>query len=256
MEDQRILSAHERAADLERHVAMIAREFRSGFEAVDRIDRPAVTIFGSARVREGSAPYEQARAVAHAFARRRWAVVTGGGRGLGRSYALLLAAQGAKVVVNDSGGGIAGDGTNAVPADEVVREITASGGDTEIGHGLYPKPPDMRKEETQSLTDGEIFFIIRNGVRYTGMPAWGSGDPERDDDSWKLVDLIRQLPNLGEAEIAEIRRAMPKGADEESGHHHTHARGELSRACGVARIARGVASCAGESARKFVDRNG
>ncbi|TML72945.1 MAG: TIGR00730 family Rossman fold protein [Actinobacteria bacterium] len=82
MEDQRILSAHERAADLERHVAMIAREFRSGFEAVDRIDRPAVTIFGSARVREGSAPYEQARAVAHAFARRRWAVVTGGGPGV------------------------------------------------------------------------------------------------------------------------------------------------------------------------------
>src|SRR5947209_5447673 len=82
MEDQRILSAHERAADLERHVAMIAREFRSGFEAVDRIDRPAVTIFGSARVREGSVPYEQARAVAHAFARRRWAVVTGGGPGV------------------------------------------------------------------------------------------------------------------------------------------------------------------------------
>ncbi|TMA81870.1 MAG: cytochrome C, partial [Deltaproteobacteria bacterium] len=96
------------------------------------------------------------------------------------------------------------------------------GGQTAIGENLFPKPPDMRKEETQSLTDGEIFFIIRNGVRYTGMPAWGSGDPERDDDSWKLVDLIRQLPNLGEAEIAEIRRAMPKGADEESGHHHTH----------------------------------
>ena len=82
MEDQRILSAHERAADLERHVAMIAREFRSGFEAVDRIDRPAVTIFGSARVREGSAPYEQARMVARAFAERGWAVVTGGGPGV------------------------------------------------------------------------------------------------------------------------------------------------------------------------------
>jgi len=58
----------------------------------------------------------------------RVAVVTGGGRGLGRSYALLLASQGAKVVVNDPGGSIGGDGTDAAPADEVVREITAAGG--------------------------------------------------------------------------------------------------------------------------------
>jgi NAD(P)-dependent dehydrogenase (short-subunit alcohol dehydrogenase family) len=59
----------------------------------------------------------------------RVAVVTGGGRGLGRSYALLLASQGAKVVVNDPGGSIGGDGTDAAPADEVVREITAAGGE-------------------------------------------------------------------------------------------------------------------------------
>jgi NAD(P)-dependent dehydrogenase (short-subunit alcohol dehydrogenase family) len=59
----------------------------------------------------------------------RVAVVTGGGRGLGRSYALLLASQGAKVVVNDPGGSIAGDGADAGPAEEVVREITAAGGD-------------------------------------------------------------------------------------------------------------------------------
>ena len=59
----------------------------------------------------------------------RVAVVTGGGRGLGRSYAMLLASQGAKVVVNDPGGSLTGDGTDVGPAEEVVREITAAGGD-------------------------------------------------------------------------------------------------------------------------------
>src|SRR5215468_1650427 len=51
-------------------------------------------------------------------------------------------------------------------------------GDTEIGKALYPKAPDMRKDETQSLSDGEIYYIIENGVRFTGMPGWGTGKAE------------------------------------------------------------------------------
>jgi uncharacterized protein (TIGR00730 family) len=82
VEDRRILQSQESAADLEQHVALIADEFRDGFEAVDRIDRPAVTIFGSARVRDGSRAYAEARAVARRFAERGWAVVTGGGPGV------------------------------------------------------------------------------------------------------------------------------------------------------------------------------
>jgi uncharacterized protein (TIGR00730 family) len=82
MEDQRLLSSQETAADLERHVAMIAEEFREGFEAVDKIDRPAVTIFGSARVRADDPAYTSARETARRFAERGWAVVTGGGPGV------------------------------------------------------------------------------------------------------------------------------------------------------------------------------
>jgi NAD(P)-dependent dehydrogenase (short-subunit alcohol dehydrogenase family) len=59
----------------------------------------------------------------------RVAVVTGGGRGLGRSYALLLASRGAKVLVNDPGGSLTGDGTDSGPARDVVAEITAAGGE-------------------------------------------------------------------------------------------------------------------------------
>jgi NAD(P)-dependent dehydrogenase (short-subunit alcohol dehydrogenase family) len=58
----------------------------------------------------------------------RVAVVTGGGRGLGRCYAMLLASRGAKVIVNDPGGSLAGEGMDATPAEDVVSEITAAGG--------------------------------------------------------------------------------------------------------------------------------
>jgi uncharacterized protein (TIGR00730 family) len=83
MEDRRILDRREEPSDdLERHVSLIAQEFREGFEAVDRIDRPAVTIFGSARLRERDATYQHARDVARQFAEHGWAVVTGGGPGV------------------------------------------------------------------------------------------------------------------------------------------------------------------------------
>ena len=63
-------------------VSLIAAEFLAGFQLVQQIDRPAVSIFGSARVREGSPTYESARATGRAFAEAGFAVVTGGGPGL------------------------------------------------------------------------------------------------------------------------------------------------------------------------------
>jgi uncharacterized protein (TIGR00730 family) len=71
-----------KTGDVDRHVAMIAAEFRMGFEAVARIDRPAVTIFGSARITAGHPDYLAAVETGRAFAREGFAVVTGGGPGI------------------------------------------------------------------------------------------------------------------------------------------------------------------------------
>jgi uncharacterized protein (TIGR00730 family) len=80
-DDRRILD-HPARFDIDTSVRKIADEFRAGFEKVAQIDRPAVALFGSARVQEGSGPYESARAVGKRFAERGWAVVTGGGSGV------------------------------------------------------------------------------------------------------------------------------------------------------------------------------
>ena len=80
MEDRRLLER--RDGDLEGHVATIADEFLQGFIAVEKIDRPGVTVFGSARVREGHSAYDQARVVGRLLAEAGFAVVTGGGPGV------------------------------------------------------------------------------------------------------------------------------------------------------------------------------
>ena len=95
-------------------------------------------------------------------------------------------------------------------------------GDTPIGNGLYPKPPDLHKPATQELSDGELFWIIENGVRFTGMPAFSSnGDHDHamgnhggGQDSWKLVHFIRHLPHLTVTERLEMERYNPKGPED------------------------------------------
>jgi uncharacterized protein (TIGR00730 family) len=80
--DDREILDHPAPFDIDASVRKIADEFRAGFEKVAQIDRPAVALFGSARVQEGSAPYEDARTVGKLFAEHGWAVVTGGGPGV------------------------------------------------------------------------------------------------------------------------------------------------------------------------------
>jgi len=114
-------------------------------------------------------------------------------------------------------------------------------GQTPIGKNAYPKAPDLRLTDTQSMSDGEIFWVIHNGIRFTAMAAWGEGDPAQDVGSWKLVHFIRHLPQLTPEELDQMKTLNPKtkkdleeeaafgqflqgddaaAARTDSGHHH------------------------------------
>jgi cytochrome c553 len=83
-----------------------------------------------------------------------------------------------------------------------------------MAKSMYPKAPDMTLAATQSLSDGELFSIIENGVRLTGMPGFGSGTAESAYGSWGLVHFIRHLPKLTAEELAEMQKLNPKSPAE------------------------------------------
>jgi mono/diheme cytochrome c family protein len=118
--------------------------------------------------------------------------------------------------------------TNPIPMDEdSVRSGMAhfadhcaschandGSGDTELGKALFPPAPDMRAPGTQSLSDAELFYAIEHGVRFTGMPAWGTGTAAGEADSWRLVNFIRHLPRITEAETDEMAGMNPRSPAE------------------------------------------
>jgi mono/diheme cytochrome c family protein len=83
-------------------------------------------------------------------------------------------------------------------------------GNSSMGRGMWPKVPDMRLPPTQQLSDGELFWIIENGIRFTGMPAWGSGSEGGETASWHLVHFIRRLPKLTPEELEQMESLNPK----------------------------------------------
>jgi len=114
-------------------------------------------------------------------------------------------------------------------------------GQTAIGKNVYPRAPDLRLADTQSMSDGELFWIIHNGIRFTAMAAWGESDPAEDMGSWKLVHFIRHLPRITPEELDQMKALNPKtkkdleeqtasgqflqgngtsAARTDSGHHH------------------------------------
>jgi len=114
--------------------------------------------------------------------------------------------------------------TNPIPvSEEILAEGRAhfadhcaschgndGGGNTEMGRGLYPRAPDMRLPATQNLSDGELFYIIENGVRLTGMPGWSTGTASGEESTWHLVHFIRHLPRLTADELERMEELNPR----------------------------------------------
>jgi NAD(P)-dependent dehydrogenase (short-subunit alcohol dehydrogenase family) len=113
---------------------------------------------------------------------RRVAIVTGAGRGIGRAYALLLAERGARVVVNDLGGSMEGDGYDEGPAATVVTEIRAAGGTAVAdGHDVADRRGAQTLVDTALERYGRIDIVVNNAgiVRWAGLPEVDAADLER-----------------------------------------------------------------------------
>jgi mono/diheme cytochrome c family protein len=87
----------------------------------------------------------------------------------------------------------------------------------ELSKGLNPAPPMLDMKDIQNRSDGELFWIISNGIRATGMPAFSP--TRKEDEIWKIVSFVRRLPKLTDEEVAKL-----KAATEES--HHEGATGQ------------------------------
>ena len=82
---------------------------------------------------------------------------------------------------------------------------------SEIGEGLNPPAPDLTLAKVQARSDGELFWIVSNGIRMTGMPAFGP--THKEQAIWNMVAFVRHLPELSKEEEKELRA----GQEEEQG---------------------------------------
>ena len=83
---------------------------------------------------------------------------------------------------------------------------------SELSMGLNPSAPPLDDKGIQQLSDGQMFWIIQNGVRWSGMPAFGM--THKDEEIWKIVSFVRHLPQLTPEEKGKL---IPKTEED---HHH------------------------------------
>jgi mono/diheme cytochrome c family protein len=95
-------------------------------------------------------------------------------------------------------------------ADHCAQCHANDGSGVDIGKMMFPPVPDLKASTTQSLSDGALFYVIEHGVRFTGMPGFGTGTFADEESSWHLVNFIRHLPNLTPEQLEEMAAMNPR----------------------------------------------
>ena len=139
------------------------------------------------------------------------ALITGAGRGIGREHALMMAENGASVVVNDLGGDIHGEGGDATPAQEVVAEIEAMGGKAVVNGGNVAKFDEAKAMIDQAIdTFGDIHIVVNNaGILRDRMLF------SMSEDDWDAIMAVHLKGTFGPAHHAAVHwRAKAKAGEE------------------------------------------
>lgn len=89
-----------------------------------------------------------------------------------------------------------------------------------IQQGLNPEPPQLNSERVQQRTDGELYWVIKNDIRMTGMPAFGK--THKDDTLWSIIAFIRQLPHLRNKDYDAMVKAAGLQAERQLDDQHQH----------------------------------
>jgi mono/diheme cytochrome c family protein len=85
--------------------------------------------------------------------------------------------------------------------------------ESEAGMGLNPAAPDLTLPAIQKMSDGELYWIVGNGIRMTGMPAFSL--THKPDEVWKIVAFVRHLPEIS----ADEQKVLKAGGEEQEQHH-------------------------------------
>lgn len=96
--------------------------------------------------------------------------------------------------------------------------------ESEAGQGLNPPAPDLTLPAIQKMTDGDLFWVVSNGIRMTGMPAFSP--THKPEEVWKIVAFVRHLPELSDEE----QKALKSGGEEAEHHHEAEEAGSSEAA--------------------------